>query len=77
MTTASVAAATEIAGRLTQREKVGILLRRRGTVTNAELNQICFRYAARIHELRARGWVITTQKVRGSLVSFTLVEAGA
>lgn len=37
---------------MTQTGRILALLKRKGSVTNVELNRICFRYAARIHELR-------------------------
>ena len=36
------------------------LLKRKGSVTNVELNKVCFRYAARLHELRREGHDILT-----------------
>lgn len=36
------------------------LMREKKTVTNAELNKICFRYGAVIHNLRNEGWLIRT-----------------
>jgi len=42
---------------------------RRGPQTNVDLNAICYRYGARIHELRAAGYVITrTPAGRGVFV---------
>lgn len=48
---------------MTQREQVLKALRAAGAmgVSNGHLNTICFRYAARIHELRQRGYAIRTQ----------------
>ena len=43
---------------LTQRDRILARLRR-GPATNADLNEIAFRYSARIAELRDRGHVIT------------------
>src|SRR5438445_5025815 len=47
----------------TQRDRILSLLRQRGPAdaTNAELNQICFRYGARIFELRKVGYAIGTR----------------
>ena len=45
-------AKTKVFAMLYQRGKMGI--------TNAELNIICFRYGARIFELRSEGWRIDT-----------------
>jgi hypothetical protein len=41
-------------------------LKEEGTVTNAELNKICFRYSAYIHLLRKEGHYITTRQVTSS-----------
>ena len=45
-------AKTAVLARLYQRGKLG--------ATNAELNINCFRYGARIFELRSEGWQIET-----------------
>jgi hypothetical protein len=59
--------------RAAQRSQVFNALRkaRSSGVTNVDLHKICFRYSARIHELRNDGHKITTQK-EGNLYRFTL-----
>lgn len=42
----------------TQQKRILRLLKQRPYVTNLDLNDICFRYTARIHELRNDGWNI-------------------
>lgn len=61
----------------TQKERIYDLLEERGEqgVTNIELNEICFRYGGRLHELRQEGCRIRTTKVKGSVFRFTLLEA--
>lgn len=54
----------------TQTKKILGLLKTKKTVTNYELNQICFRYAARIHDLRSEGYRIVSNHVGGSLWTF-------
>lgn len=39
----------------TQKQRILDLLKAQGSATNRELNSICYRYAARIHELRKEG----------------------
>jgi hypothetical protein len=51
---------TEKARRLSAKERVLARLRL-GPATNLELNDICFRYGARILELRQGGHVIETE----------------
>lgn len=53
------------------------LLKKKGTVTNRELNRICFRYGARIWELRREGHTIVSNKVRGGLWEFTYMPDDA
>lgn len=43
-----------------------------GPATNLELNKICFRYGARIHELRKRGCVITKETLSPGVFRYTL-----
>jgi hypothetical protein len=45
-------------------------LKTEGTVTNRELNKICFRYSARLAELRAEGHDILTVQVQGGLFEY-------
>lgn len=67
--------APEIDNRRSQLAKIRNLLIERGVVTNHELNEICYRYAARIHELRQAGWVIKSEKLSKTLWRFTLISA--
>ena len=60
-----------------QTKRILKLLREKGTVTNVELNRICFRYGARIYELRKDGHVIVTNRVREGVFEFTLQEETA
>ena len=47
------------------------LLKRKKVVSNYDLNKICYRYAARIHELRGDGYRIVSNHVGGSLWTYT------
>ncbi len=55
-----------------QRESVLLALRAAGTggVTNLQLNAICFRYGARIWELRREGYDIETKPEGESVFRF-------
>ena len=46
------------------------------TLTNAQLNSICYRYGARIHDLRSAGHNITSKCISKGLWQFTLEGAG-
>jgi hypothetical protein len=58
-----------------QKQKVLEALRRGGKfgILNVELNKICFRYGARIHELRREGYDIRMQVDKKGLYRFTLM----
>jgi len=43
------------------------------TVTNEQLNSVCYRYGARIHELRNQGHNITSEQITKGLWQFTLL----
>jgi len=58
----------------TQTAKILRLLKAHGTVTNIELSRICFRYSARIHELRREGHNITSVHDKGSVWRFVYNE---
>lgn len=58
-----------------KRQAVLNLLESKGTVTNIELNSVCFRYGARIHELREQGHWITTERREDGVWTFTLRSA--
>lgn len=53
-----------------QADRILELLQANGSATNRELNQVCLRYAARIHELRERGYHIVTERVDKGLFRF-------
>ena len=45
-----------------------------GSVTNIELNRdICFRYGARIMDLREQGYNIKSKHIKGSIWEFSLI----
>lgn len=64
---------------MTQTQKILKLLKDApdNTVTNADLNKVCFRYGARLHDLRNAGHNITSRQLRKGLWAFTLEGAGA
>lgn len=49
---------------MSQTSKILKLLKEKGSVTNIELNRICFRYSARILELRKDGYAILSERTR-------------
>lgn len=49
-------------------------LKRKKKVLNRELNGICFRYGARIADLRARGYIIETTREGLGLYSYRLIR---
>jgi hypothetical protein len=57
-----------------QRDQILRLLRERGPsgVTNVELNGICFRYGARLWELRREGHSIRTENRGSGVFAFVL-----
>lgn len=55
-----------------QADRILDLLRTHGSVTNRELNEICFRYSARIFDLRQRGIDIRTTWVKTGLCKYSL-----
>lgn len=55
---------------ISQTAKMLRLFKEKRIVSNKELNAICFRYAARIHELRREGHIIITNHVKDSLYHF-------
>ena len=46
----------------TYKEKIFTKLKQGGWVSNRALNKVCFRYSARIHELREEGHVIEKKR---------------
>lgn len=63
---------------MTQTQKILKLLKEapNNTATNEELNKICYRYGARLHDLRNAGHNIISKQVRKGLWAFTLEGAG-
>jgi len=61
---------------MTQKEKIYKELERAGSfgVTNYDLNDICFRYSARIKDLRDDGHNIVAIKEKGSRWRFVLIK---
>jgi len=53
-----------------QIKKILTLFKTKRTVSNFELNKVCYRYAARIHELRKDGYRIVSNHVGGGLWNF-------
>lgn len=59
----------------TQTAKILKLLKEKGSATNVELNKICFRYGARIHDLRHdEGYDIISVHEKGGVWRFYLKE---
>jgi Helix-turn-helix domain len=56
---------------MTQTEKILDLLRQ-GSATNEQLNNIAYRYSARINDLRRKGFNIISEHIGGSKWRFTL-----
>lgn len=62
---------------MSQREKILNVLEDRGPagVLNIELNEgVCYRYGARLLELRKEGYNIVTRYVKPGVFRYTLVE---
>ena len=57
---------------LSQTARILKLLKTNGSATNRELNRICFRYGARLHDLRREGWEITSVREKDGLWRFVL-----
>lgn len=51
---------------LTKRKLMGVY--------NYELNRICFRYSARIYDLRKEGYSIVSEQIRSGVWRYTLVD---
>lgn len=56
--------------KLSQEARILKLLKTKGRATNVELNRICFRYGARIHDLRREGHDIVTNRLKAGLYVF-------
>jgi hypothetical protein len=61
---------SEITRRSNSREQVLAVLQAKRIVTNVELNDVCFRYGARLKELRDQGYDIVTGEKRGGVVTY-------
>lgn len=57
-----------------QTQRILELLQTEGTVTNKRLNRICFRYSARLMDLRKDGHKIVSNHVKDSLWEFSLMD---
>jgi hypothetical protein len=55
---------------LTQTARILKLLKTNGSATNRELNRICFRYSARIAELRQEKHRIVTERQKDGLFTY-------
>jgi hypothetical protein len=56
--------------KLSQTARILNLLKANGEATNGQLNKICFRYGARIHDLRAEGHDILSVREKDGLWRF-------
>ncbi len=63
---------------MTHKEKILNLLQRKGPegALNTELNEIAFRYSARIAELRKEGYPIVRRHEKGGLWRYQLTTEG-
>jgi hypothetical protein len=59
-----------VSEKLSQTARILKLLKAEGQATNGQLNKICFRYGARLHELRVEGHDILSVKEKGGLWRF-------
>jgi hypothetical protein len=61
---------------MTQCDRILEKLTRAGAagVSNFQLNNLCFRYGARLMDLRKRGYVIDSKHIKGSEWRFTLLN---
>lgn len=57
---------------LSQTARILKLLKTNGSATNRELNRVCFRYGARLHDLRREGWDILSVREKDGLWRFVL-----
>lgn len=55
-----------------QTAKILKLLKSKGQATNHELERICYRYGARVYDLRTEGWIIVTEHVKGPTYRYIL-----
>jgi hypothetical protein len=61
---------SEITRRSNSREQVLAVLQAKRIVTNVELNAICYRFGARLKELRDQGYDIVTGEKKGGVVTY-------
>lgn len=59
---------------MTQCERILQLLEEKESVTNIELNSVCFRYGARLLDLRNQGHDIKSKHIKDSLWEFRLIK---
>jgi hypothetical protein len=56
---------------VTKTARILKLLKTNGSATNRELNRICFRYSARLYELRREKHVILTERITENVFRYT------
>ena len=56
--------------RMSKQARILRLLKNKGGATNAELNKICYRYSARIYDLRKEGHIIVPVHIKDGLWEF-------
>lgn len=61
---------------LSQTARILRLLKAQKRATNRELNRICFRYGARIFELRREGHIIVSTQIKQGLWEFVYMGEG-
>ena len=62
---------SETLRRQNSRDLILLAFQAQSVRTNVELNAICFRFGARIEELRKRGYDIRTGEKRGGVVTYS------
>lgn len=55
---------------MSQTAKILKLFKVNGSATNHELNKICFRYSARLMELRKEGHIIVSSHIKDGLWNY-------
>jgi hypothetical protein len=58
--------------RTNNKTKVLLALQRPDGATNVQLNDICFRYGARLYDLRKEGWKIKTENEGDGIFRFRI-----
>lgn len=56
-----------------QTQRILGLLKVKRRATNLELNRICWRYAARVHELRREGHKILTERLKRGVYEYIYI----